>query len=134
MYGVSAQTADLQNSYSLSLLVTAGCLALLAICWSIYRLVQFVRKECCGYKEEEEQNSQVKEAKNTKSIGESEIKGKKPSNIFKAEQDKDMNVSELNFDEDQDRQSDAVSMNADEAIKQFTYHFVSAKNEGLIKH
>jgi hypothetical protein len=46
-------------------------------------------------------------------------------------EDKDMNVSELGFDDERESE---VSINADQAIQQFAYHHVPKKSEGLLKH
>lgn len=43
-----------------------------------------------------------------------------------------MNVSQLNFKDEEDRESQH-SINADQVIQQFTYHHVPKKSEGMIK-
>ena len=45
-------------------------------------------------------------------------------------EDKDMNISELGFEDE--RQSE-ISIDAEQAIRQFTYHHVPRKSDGLIK-
>ena len=44
-----------------------------------------------------------------------------------------MNISELDFKDEQDRDSDAPQITAQQAIQMFTYHHVPKKTQGLIK-
>jgi hypothetical protein len=44
-----------------------------------------------------------------------------------------MNVSELNFKDEEEQMSDAPSINVEEAMQQFTYHYVPKKTEAMIK-
>ena len=43
-----------------------------------------------------------------------------------------MNISELNFQDEEDQEEDK-SVNADHLMKEFAYHFIPAKSEGLKK-
>lgn len=45
-----------------------------------------------------------------------------------------MNISELNFKDEQQQLSETQSINVEEAMEQFTYHYVPKKTEGMIKH
>ena len=44
-----------------------------------------------------------------------------------------MMISELNFNDEDERASDGPEITAEEAIQLFTYHHVPKKTEGLIK-
>lgn len=44
-----------------------------------------------------------------------------------------MNISELDFKDEEQRESDAPEITAEEAIQMFTYHHVPKKTEAMIK-
>lgn len=44
-----------------------------------------------------------------------------------------MNISELNFKDDEDRESDSPDLTAEEAIKMFTYHHIPKKTDAMLK-
>lgn len=56
-----------------------------------------------------------------------------PSTNKLNEKEKEMNISELDFKDEEERESDAPEITAEEAIQMFTYHHVPKKTEAMIK-
>ena len=101
----------------------------------IYRFVNYIREECCEVKNPADMEVEVKEKKRLKlrniadEFEESNLEKKQK---YQKAENSEMNISELNFQDEEDQNEDH-SVNADHLMKEFAYHFIPAKSEGLKK-
>lgn len=106
LYQVSEKSSAYQNTISYGLFSIIGVTVLTVFAWIIYRLVLFVREEFFGIKPAEaeiaEATSSVKEKSNYEKVKQSSQRIS--MNLDKEfKEDKDMNISELNFKDEEDR-------------------------------
>lgn len=145
VYNISDKSSAYQITISYVLLSLMGTLIVFILAWVVYRLVMFIRVQFCGYVPPVEEPEPVKGSRGTKAsklddyekvnpISSHKIGYSKHDEKEKQWKDKDMNVSELNFKDEEEQMSDAPSINVEEAMQQFTYHYVPKKTEAMIKH
>ena len=114
--------ANYQNTISIALLCLFGLMVLAVLVWVVYRFVLWIRHDVMGIAVpvEEQPKSSSKHGKSdyekikpslTKSL-----KEKDTIHLRSYEKDKDMMISELNFNDEDDRESDAPEITAEQVI------------------